>query len=264
MWHLVQLNEFGEFSPIWEKKGHFSFSKLDFPQSSLALATSPVVNLGNWMLFWFKMILSFFPFLAPFPPAHIDTCLGTVRTAPLSKTVDSEKSSYVARTGKHMKLAINWAQSKALRDCDMGQSKAWGTSSWLMGALVWERGEPENKHWGKAQGSRGGGWGKGHLAWSKCSPASCSCLLKCESVGFRISLCWNPALVLTTYLILTKSFHLSEPQFPISVKCDYLCCLYRKVGTLLVHIVVGSKLNVHTCSCNSVPTRESTAVESSL
>lgn len=47
MWHLVQLNEFGEFSPIWEKKGHFSFSKLDFPQSSLALATSPVVKLGN-------------------------------------------------------------------------------------------------------------------------------------------------------------------------------------------------------------------------
>lgn len=41
MRHLVQLNEFGEFSFIWEKKGHFSFSKLHFLQSYLALASFP-------------------------------------------------------------------------------------------------------------------------------------------------------------------------------------------------------------------------------
>lgn len=78
MRHLVQLNEFGEFSLIWEKRGHFSFSKLHFLQSSPALASFPGGASGERNAF---LALNDFVFFFPPSPlpslAHIDTCLGT-------------------------------------------------------------------------------------------------------------------------------------------------------------------------------------------
>lgn len=70
MRHLVQLNEFGEFSLIWEKKGHFSFSKLHFLQSSLALASFPGGASGELNAFLALNDFVFFSFYTPLLSTH--------------------------------------------------------------------------------------------------------------------------------------------------------------------------------------------------
>lgn len=214
MWHLVQLSKFGEFSLIWEKKGQFLFPKLHFLQSSLALASPQVVHLGDWLLFWLQMILSFFFFpLTPFPLAHIGTHLGVVSIAPVGKSTDSGRSS-VLPGGEN-------ACQGPLRGCGLGQIRSLGNRTVADGGLWmgWEGGEPKNRYHMPLQSARrvwGRGGGLEVLHTERSEYPRWPCLhLKGRSPGCRSSLfgtqLWHSPLVGSWS---SQTSHLSEPHFP--------------------------------------------------
>lgn len=156
MWHLVQLNEFGAFFLIWEKKGIFLFFQIPF--SSIIFCTG---QLPRWCIWGTEAFLAVNDFVS-FPFSH-SLPSSTHRHLPWDyencffwgKSLDSEGSFMLCGEKTHE----NWlycVKSKVLRDHGTGQVRSLGDfqvadGPWIGG----EGGEPENRDLGKVQGGVG-------------------------------------------------------------------------------------------------------------